>query len=312
MTALFATVFTSCSHNSTQNLEWIPFDWTTATFSGKVIEKATINIPVTIDELPYKFSMQFDLGAVTTVFYGNSLNPFLEKYPSLSNKLDMNKKFWIQSQENPMFRNVGLLLGSVVFSDIDVGLFTNFGTEIYLDSINSESEIHIGTIGSDLVQNSILIIDFKLNRLAIVNTLPTEYQNVSFEDFKIDNGRIKIPFQINEMVEYLMFDTGASIFSLVTSKLNALEIGGNEIVDSMMVPSWGELIPFCGLETVVPIVFGDKKMEKSIVYYVEDTSWDDLYSNFYKSEDIWGITGNAFFFNDIIIIDYKNNRFGVK
>ena len=306
MTTLFVTVFTSCSQKSSQNIEWIPFSWTTVTLSERVIEKATMNIPVTIDELPQKFTMQFDLGAVTTHFYGHSLNPFLEEYTSLHNKLDTTKKFWIQNQENPMFTNIDLQLGKVVFKGIDVGLFTDFGNETSLDSINSETEIHIGTIGPDLVQNKILIIDFKLNRLAIADTLPFEYQNASFENFKIDHGRIRIPFQINGKKEDLMFDTGSSIFSLITNKQNALEIGGNEIVDSLMVPSWGELIPFYGLETVVPIIFGDKKMEKSIVYY--NTSWDD----FYKTQEIWGITGNAFFFNDIIIIDYKNNRFGVK
>ena len=298
---------TSCSRK-THNLEWIPFNWTSDSLYGKYIEKATMNIPVTIDELPYKFNMQFDLGAVRTNFYGNALKPILEKYPSLNCKLDTTKRFWIQGKENPMFRNVTLRLGEVVFENIEVGLFRNFGDETSNDLLNSEMEIHIGTIAPDLLQNKVLIIDYKLNRLAVADTIPVEYQSASFESFKIDHGRIKIPFRINGNVEDLMFDTGSSVFSLVTSKQNALAIGGTEIVDSIGGLSWGEYITVYGLQTVTPVVFVNKNFGSPIVYYVEDSSFD----NFYKSENIWGITGNAFFFNDVVIIDYKNNRFGVK
>jgi len=298
----------SCSQKSSENIEWIPFSWTSFTLSGKNIEKASMNIPVTIDELPYKFTVQFDLGAYSC-FYGNSLKPFLEEYPLLKNKLDTTKQVWINGVSgNLVLKNINLRLGDVIFEENDVGLFINFGTEHSLDTINYETEVHIGTIGADFVQNKVLIIDYKSNRLALTDTVPSEYQNISFEPFKIDRGRIKIPFRINGNIEHLMFDTGSSIFSLVTTKQNALAIGGTEIVDSLNVPSWGELIPFYGLKTVVPIMFGNKTMESSIVYYNEDPSWD----NFYKSEKMWGLTGNAYFFNNLIIIDYKNNRIGVK
>jgi hypothetical protein len=289
-------------------MKWIPFNWETLAFSGEIIEKAAITIPVTIDELPQKFTMQFDLGAPTTCFYEKPLKRFLVEYPFLNNKLDTTKKFLLNGKENPFFKNVNLHLDEVIFDGIDVGLLADFETENPPDCISSETETTIGTIGSDLFQNKILIIDFKLNRLAITDALPDEYQNASFENFKINKGRIKIPFRINGKTEDLMFDTGSSAFSLITTKQNALEIGGNEIVYSLIVPSWGQFIPVYGLETAAPVAFGDKKLGNTVVYYSEYTSWND----FYKSENIWGVTGNALFFNDIIIIDYKNNRFGVR
>ena len=311
LTFLFLSIFIiSCSQKSSQDIEWIPFNWVSYTISDRTFEKAAMNIPVTIDDLPYKFTMQFDMGAATeTNFYGNTLAPFLEKYPSLNNKLDMTKKFCIQSQEHPMFRNVNLQLGEVVFKNLDVGLFTNYGDELSLDTINSETEIHIGTISSTFVKGKIVIIDYKLNRLAITDTLPPEYQNASFESFIADNGLVKIPFRINEKIEHFLFDTGASIFSLTTTKQNALTISEPEIVDSLSVPSWGEYITLYGLKTVSPIKFGNKTMESAIVYY-EDKSSDDY--DFYKAENIWGLTGNAYFLNNVVIIDYKNKRFGVK
>jgi hypothetical protein len=240
--------------------------------------------------------MQFDLGTPSTLFYGKALNPFLEQYPSLKSKLVI-----------PWCRNIDLTLGEVVLKGIDVGLHPNMGTELSLDTIKFETEIEIGTIGADLVQGKVLIIDYKSNRLVIIDTLPAEYQNASFVQFEANDGLIKLPFRINGNIEYLMFDTGASYFCLATTKQNALAIGDTEIVDSLTVTNWGRYVDFWGLETVSPIFLGDKIMERTIVYYTEGNGFDDLY----KSLNIWGLTGNGYFLNDLIIIDYRHNRFGV-
>jgi len=299
----------SCSHNSSQNLKWVSFIWSSDSLSGRYFEKASMKIPVTIEELPYKFIMQFDLGAHATCLYEAPLKPFLDKYTSLSNKLDTTKIIYING-EQPMFTGINIRLGKVAFDSIDVGLYRNIGWKINIiniDSIDSEKEIHIGTIGADLFQNRVLIIDYKLNRLAVTDTLPPEYQIASFENFKIDDGRIKIPLKINGEVEYLMFDTGSSLFSLLTLERSALKIGGAEIVDSFTAYSWGTPINFYGLKTVAPVMFGEKVMDNSIVYYDDDKNSE----NFNERENIWGITGNAYFLNNVVIIDYKNNRFGV-
>lgn len=301
----FFAACTSIEKNKqTEIIQWIPFNWIEVEISGRIFEKAAILIPVTIDGIQQKFNMQFDLGANFSSFYEKPLKYFFEKYPFLNN-IDTSISFQMNGHEFPALRNVNLRLGEVIFNNIDAGLLIDHGIEISPDSINSETEILIGTIGADLVKNKILIIDYKSNRLAIADTLPPEYHNASFQIMIVDNGRIKIPFLINGKEENLMFDTGSSIFSLITTKENALEIGGNETVDFLMVWSWFNYIPFYGLKTVSSVIFGDKKLENIIVYYNYD--WDD----FFKSENIWGLTGNALFFDNVVIIDYKNNRFGV-
>ena len=85
-------------------------------------------------------------------------------------------------------------------------------------------------------------------------------------------------------------------------------MGGTEIVDTFIGNSWDESIIFYGLKTVAPVMFGNKTFESTIVYYIEDVSLE----YFFQAENIWGITGNAYFFNNVVIIDYKNNKFGVK
>ena len=83
---LLLLVFTSCSRKP--SLQWIPFSWEGDTISGIYIEKAFLNVPVKIENLPYEFTMQFDLGAYNSVFYGNTFAPYLKEAPSLMNKKD--------------------------------------------------------------------------------------------------------------------------------------------------------------------------------------------------------------------------------
>ena len=68
---LLLLIFTNCSRKP--SLQWIPFSWEGDTISGIYIEKAFLNVPVKIENLPYEFTMQFDLGAYNSVFYGNTL-----------------------------------------------------------------------------------------------------------------------------------------------------------------------------------------------------------------------------------------------
>ncbi len=294
---------TSCSRSTPSDIAWIPFDWVRDSIPGRAVEKAYINVPVTIDGLPHEFTMQFDLGAVITMLYGNPAEPFLDKYPSLANKLDTTFRFRVDGYRNPKFRGVNLRLGEVPFDGRDVGLYRDYGDEPAAGAMDSGEAVHIGTIAPDLFQDRVLIIDYPGQRLAAADSIPAEYRDAAFEDFRIDGGgRIYIPFDINGTKEELMFDTGTSIFTLLTSEENAREIGGEGIVDSMSVPSWGSYLSVYGLKTVAPVTFGGRKMDDSVVYYMEDMSWLDA----------WGITGNAYFLNNVVILDYRNRRFGVK
>ncbi len=295
-------IFTSCSQKS--SLNWIPFIWQGDTISGKYIDKAYLYIPVTIDDLPYHFTMQLDLGTNETVFYGNPIDPYLEEYASLANKLDSVDLF------NGMFSNINLKMGTIEFAGISTGYLKGFGEKPPKDSIYSNTPKHIGTIAPDIFQNKILVIDYKSCRLAVTDSLPAEYENLSAEKFEIENGIIKLPFRINGEESKLMFDTGSSPFPLVTSKERALEISDSIITDSLSGPLWwGTEITFYGLDVNKPIEFGGKLLKNSKVYYDKERLWEN---GVFKPFNIWGLTGNAYFFDNIVIIDYKNKLFRVQ
>ena len=179
---LLLLVFTSCSRKP--SLQWIPFSWEGDTISGIYIEKAFLNVPVKIENLPYEFTMQFDLGTYNSVFYGNTFAPYLKEAPSLMNKKD----------STGMYKNVNLQIGTVEFSNANIGFMQNFGNEIPKDSLHSNTPKHIGTIASDMVQDKVLIIDYKSNKLAITDFLPAEYENLPAEEFESEYRGNKIAF----------------------------------------------------------------------------------------------------------------------
>jgi hypothetical protein len=307
---IFLTTILFCLNFSlfAQKINWIPFDWVGDSVSGKYFDKLAITIPVSIENLPHKFNMQLDLGAVNTNFYGNSLKPYLDKYSSLQSKLDTTLTFRMQSQTNYMFRDVNLILGKVSFGKRNIGHFKNFGDVVSKDSIFTDSEKNIGTIAPDLFANQILIIDYKNKRICVVNKLPAQFTQASFQKFKIKEGRIKIPIVINDKEEDVMFDTGSSIFSLITTKENAQKISNKNISDSLKISSWGDYYMVYGEKTIRTIKYGKMVLQPTLVYYDEQKGSE----KFYSEEKIWGITGNAYFLDKIVIIDYKNQLFGIK
>jgi len=290
-----------------QDVKWIPFHWTGDTISGKYFDKSAIVIPVSIENIPARFNMQFDLGAVRTVLYGNSIAPYLEAYPALEKKIDPSKTFLIQGENNPMFAGMSLKMGDASFEGLDIGYFKDYGGRLRKEDLLSDTERHIGTIGPDLFQGKILIIDYPKKRIGICDKLPKEYKKAAFQPFRSGDGRPKIPLVINGRTQHVMFDTGSSIFTLQTTKKEALEASGAAIVDSLTVNSWGKKLTFYGVKARKPIQFGTKVLDGSTLYYDEQETFQD----FYKYVEIWGLTGNAFFLNNTVIIDYKNRLFGV-
>lgn len=303
---LFSLIISSLSYG--QKLNWIPFEWVSDSVSGKYFDKLAINIPVSIDGLPHKFKMQFDLGAVTTVIYGNSIAKYLDKYSGFNNKIDSTKSFIINGQKNPMFKNIGLRLGNVSFGERNIGYFKDYGEPIPTDSIYTSTEKHIGTIAPDLFKDKYLIIDYPNKRICVTKNLPRKLAKVDFQACSITSGRVTIPLTINGKVENLMFDSGSSMFSLITSEENANQISVNNIIDSLSANSWGDNMTAYGKKITSEVKFGKTILQPSNVYYVKN----EMIAEFFKQQNIWGITGNAYFLNKIVIIDYKNSRFGIK
>ncbi len=121
------------------------------------------------------------------------------------------------------------------------------------------------------------------NNELVCEELLKQYKSSTFQPFKSDDGRPKIPLMINGITEYVMFDTGSSIFTLQTTKKDALQTASPRIADSLSVFSWGRKLMFYGVKTNKTIKFGNKVLNGWLVYYDEQETFQD----FYKFAKIW-------------------------
>lgn len=294
-----------------QQNNWINFEWYGDSISKRYYEKLAITIPFSIEGIPHKFESQFDLGATSTMVYGNSIRPYLYKYSDVFNKLDtINKTNWLQNKNVGAFKNINFKLDTVLFENQELVHFDGFGDKFTRDSIETKTIKHIGTIGADLFQNKYLIIDFPNHRIAILDSLNAHYlKRTTFVDLKLDNGRIKVPVTINGNVKYFMFDTGSSMFPLAVTKEDVKLISNLDSAnDILTVSSWGEYYDVQGYKITSNISIGDYKIETQNLN-VYDSKKE--FKEFYEKEGIVGLMGNTFFIDKKIIIDYRNKRFGI-
>lgn len=284
-----------------ENLEWIAFSWEGDSVFGKYFDKLAMNIPVSIDSLPYLFYMQLDLGVRYSKINKNSIAPYLTKHTELEEKRQMI------FDGVYVFKSVLLKLDQVSFGLTDLKQYDP-QKEVVPDSIDPNSEKRIGTLGTDLFSDNVLIIDYRNQRLAVAEEVPKQYADLNYKSYKrTKDGRVKFPFLINGRKEFLLFDTGSSMFPLLTSKERAKEISNSEIVDSVAGYSWKDYIVLYGREVSSEIKLNGEKLQPAKVYYEKDHYFD----NAYKREKVWGITGNKYFLDKTLIIDYRKRKFAV-
>jgi hypothetical protein len=277
--------------------EWIPFRWQGDSISGRYLDKAYMYVPVKIEDLSVDFTMQLDLGTTRTLFY-KPISLYLRQSSALAGKLDTVHMANVGVVKDAIFRDVDLRLGSVEFSS-DVWNTTLAGTPE-----------HIGTIAPDLFRDKIVVIDYPSCRLAVSDVLPAEYADLPAVPFELSEGIIILPLLIDGTERKVMFDTGSSPFALATSKERASAIAAPAIVDSLSGPLWwGQNITFYGLETNKPVELAGMTLENATVYYDKDGLWEE---GVFKPRRIWGLTGNTYFLDCIIILDYKKMSFRIK
>lgn len=287
--------------------EWIAFQWEGSSLGSRYFDKAFMYVPFQIESVPHRFKVQFDLGATNSMLYGNAVAPYLLAYPELAAKLDtLNKPFRIQDRQNGSFKDVEIHLENTTYRLKDLMYFKGFGEILTADSISSPTEKHVGTLGASFFKNKILIIDYPNKRLAVLDSLDLETEKrFDFLECRIEKGRVKIPFNINDKTQWAMFDTGSSIFPLVTNKKYFKKLTDSSVTDTLTVSSWGKNFPALGRKTKEPIRLGSTVFPQSKIYMMPN------FKRFFKEEKIVGLTGNAFFLESVVAVDFKNEKFGI-
>ncbi|NOX87353.1 MAG: hypothetical protein GXO86_15580 [Chlorobi bacterium] len=296
------------NEDNSNGISWIRFEWEGDTIGGKYYEKLAMFVPFRIEGIPYKFTSQLDLGAPMTMVYGNTFMPLLKNFPNIAGKLDtINTKYVIQGKEVGGLNNISFYLDTVLFKNQKIALFKDYGDTLSSNNIKKDTVIHIGTTGSNLFKGKILAIDFVNNRFAILDSLSNDGEN-KLIDIIIENGRIKVPVIINGEKVYVLYDTGSSFASLYLSTKNWNKYRDTtSTLDTIMITAWGTRYPLFISKTNIEIKVGN------MIFRPKTIMANNLepYYEFYKREKIIGLMGNQLFYNKILIIDFKNKKFGL-
>jgi hypothetical protein len=257
-------------------------------------------VPVTLKGCPKTFYLQFDTGSPYTIFYQAKLESIQKKYghatvPHLGNG-QVLKDFSFQVGSLP-----------VTASQLPVKAIGD-GVINWTDTTGIEV---IGTLGTDFIQDKVLVLDYKKNLFSVYDELPQNLaQGTQLLDFQFNSRRILLPGQINGEETALMFDSGSSAYELLTDKSTWQEMQNpNSAVDTAHVNSWGKTLTAFTTTTSAEARFGQVTLPLRKATYLEGMSTvNQLLTAF---SGLGGMTGNKLFLGHTLVLDTKHQKFAV-
>ena len=285
-------------------ISWSKFYWTNSDIDGKNYEKTSMKIRGKISEINFLINFQFDLGSDLTMIYENSFKSLFKNNHKVINRIERLKNsanFWNNSK---VYRNFEFEFGDFIATNEKLYIEKNYGNDISEKELNRVEQINIGTIGADFFQNKILIIDYPNQRFSICDTIPKEFET-EFIKIELDEfGRVILPMKLNNKNYKILFDNGSSMFELIATEKNISKFTTNKKIDSIKVSSWGKEHYMTSKMITNEIELGGKKFSNVKIYENQSGLGID------KKTD--GTAGNKLFWNNTIIIDFKNKQFGIK
>ncbi len=250
-------------------------------------------LPVKVEGIADVFYMQLDSGAPSTVFYRTSLRSILERHQAAF-AIDNGK-----SQVALGFSINGLGIRSRQFGLLDYGNKVDFG--------NAEAANIIGTIGTDLLEKRVLVLDFRKASCAFLQEVP----EAGFSDFQFKKRRVLMPARIGEQERMFLYDSGSSGYELLTGKQEweGLKTPGGP-VKVEKGNSWGRALKVVTAPANRALTISTTTLPLSEVTHVEGTS--RMQQWLMRSSGMQGMIGNKLFLNHKLTLDAKNQKFKVE
>ncbi len=276
----------------------ISFEWQGDSVHAKWEAHAAMIVPVKLEGCPRTFYMQFDLGSPFSLFYKNKLDAIGAKYPSAYPLPEKDNRisafnFWVDQTR-------------VTAHEILVKQFDS----AVIDWKKEGKEI-IGTIGADLIDGKVLVLDYPGKKLHILPSVtPRLKRKLSFSTFTYMNKSVLLPAKIGAKETLLFFDTGSSMFELLTNKETCLQLAtpGSQAIQHK-VNSWGRTLVANTYASSTNINIANITLPLHSVTYIEGASSAQV-ERMLKA-GIGGMTGNKLFLHHVLILDTKNQQFGV-
>ena len=280
-----------------QQLPWFPFNWSGNFLKNKYLAKGAMVLPLGATGGDREiFNIQIDTGCEGTFYYDQSY-------------MDANH---LKGNYLANFLRNKMIDSSIhtFFTDMDKTLKKQFTCDSL--TIRKVNHKQIGVIGSDIFSNKILIIDYPNTRMCIVDSVNAVFQKqFDIIDMKVIHTWPVIPVQINGDKKWVIFDTGSSLMELTTTKANwDLLVDHQMPVDTLgPLNSWGTPVSMYSSRLKYGCKIGNTDYSQCRIWYSDN---DRIENTILKPNNLFGVMGNALYWNTTVMIDYKNKRFGIK
>ncbi|PBI91674.1 hypothetical protein BSF41_12780 [Flavobacterium sp. ACN2] len=247
-------------------------------------------LPIKVNGINRTFYMQFDSGSAVTVFYKKPLESIAQKF---QNQLK------IDNENSSISTDFTIENMNVISNTFEV---LNYGEKINFDDPKAENII--GTIGTDLLEKRITILDFKNDQCSFIQKTKED----DFTDFEFKKRKILIPSNIENEKLKLLYDSGTSGYELITTKEIWQQYRNkNSAIKTEKGNSWGNTLSIYSASAKKKIQFGKVILDLSEVTHIEGTS--DLQKFLMKRSGMQGMIGNKLFLQHKLILDCKNEKF---
>jgi hypothetical protein len=261
-------------------------------------------IPCKIEGIKNDLTFQFDIGSSRTMLYENSLSSFYFQNKKLSEQVS-NFNFPVNfSKSKKLFKDLTISFGEYTIFNESSFVSGNYGRTSSVEKVNKGDTIHIGTIGADLFKGKVLFIDYPNKKFAICEEVPEQFKK-TLVDIELDkNGKPVLPLVMNSKKYRILFDNGSSLFPITASSKNRPKFSNNPILDSIEISSWGKKHIVDSRMITDTFELGGRKFSNVKVY--------ENHSGLGIDRKTDGMAGNFLFWNNTIVIDFKNKKFGVQ
>jgi hypothetical protein len=294
----------SLSEKSNQ-ITWFEFNWLANPYYYNLnVEKAHILVDVRFENLQAPYPFYFRMMSTENSMFNRTKEAMIWHYPDFQKKLIQR-----QSAGRSVIEHFPELIIRLGDSRI---LYGGAHFKVNPDPIASKYNEHAskvgGTLSAELFKNKVLYIDFPNQKIGYSDGIIEGYLNRGlFTKLQFTDGYITIPVRINNK-RYWFWLSGDSTPALEVYNERLFNRIKSHIIskDSLLVyndSNRPELVS--GFSASADPYFEAFKLKKQNVFYVERKK-----TNF-KGKKISGTISNAFFFDYTMIIDYKNQRFGI-
>src|ERR1051326_4932958 len=189
---------------------WTRMIWHSASVGGRSVDHAALMVEIQLDGMDTPAIMQLDLGSDATMVYGVPYG-------------QLHRNDGAAGQNSVSLSG---MLANCRFQGERFHVRADFG-----DPITPGKPISLGTVGLDFFAQRILVLDFVRQRLAVLNKgvdlPPTVQHQIDVTPIETRNGKMFVAVTLNGREEHgLFYDTGSSLFSLMTTRNRWRELTG--------------------------------------------------------------------------------------